>query len=1022
MFTNKKEKKFSGFLLTAVLAAVMFMTAVLPASLQTLADDGLAVDPVDHAEGYSAKLYDNTNGLPASEANDIAETSEGFIWIGSYAGLIRYDGNTFERIDSTTGIASVVCLFTDSSDRLWIGTNDSGVAVMEGGGFRMWGKSEGLGSASVRAIMEDQKGMIYVATTEGIAVIDQDMNLHTLSDPLISDAYMRDLRLGSDGLIYGLTQEGSIFTLDGDRVVDFISADETGIPGVLSFLPDPLTPGLIYLGTDNSKIYHGSLESKLSDVDVEDISPLSYVECFEYLNDEIWICSGNGIGVLREDGFHEIENLPMNNSFSRMMTDYEGNLWFTSTRQGVMKIVPNQFANVYERFQLEPDVVNSTCRYKDMLFSATDNRLTVIGQNGAVESLPLKSAVTASGVSLETDDLIEYLEGCRIRSLIRDSKNRLWIATWRKYGLLCYDDGDLTAFTPEDGLFSDRVRVVFEAKDGRILVANTGGVNVIEDGKVTESYGEDAGIINVEILTVVEADNGDIILGSDGGGIYIIENGSDRVTHYIGTEEGLSSEVIMRIRHDDPYGVYWIVTSNSIAYMSEDYRVTTVQKFPYSNNFDLYDNGQGEMWILSSNGIYVAGVDELLANGSIAPVYYGMDNGLPCITTANSYSELTESGDLYIAGTTGVVHVNIVKPNETVDNLKVSVPYVDADNERVYPDESGNFTLRSGVRKLTVYSYVFNYSLQNPMVTYQLKGFEDKGTTVIRSDLMPVDYTNLPGGEYLFSMTLSDSLGHSNKEFSVEITKEKAFFEEVWFYILIGGIIFVLIVLAVRFYISKRTQALEKKHRETMTFVSEITEAFAKVIDMKDNYTNGHSSRVAKYTAMLAKELGYDDETVEKYYRIALLHDIGKVGVPSEVLNKPGKLTDEEFAIIKSHAAKGYDALKDISIMPELATGAGAHHERPDGKGYPNHLSGDQIPRVAQIIAVADCFDAMYSNRPYRNRMNFEKAISIIKEVSGTQLTPDVVDALIRLADAGKLRDPDDHGGGTTEDIVNVRN
>ena len=161
--------------------------------------------------------------------------------------------------------------------------------------------------------------------------------------------------------------------------------------------------------------------------------------------------------------------------------------------------------------------------------------------------------------------------------------------------------------------------------------------------------------------------------------------------------------------------------------------------------------------------------------------------------------------------------------------------------------------------------------------------------------------------------------------------------------------------------------------------------------------------------------------TVEKYYRIALLHDVGKVGVPQEVLNKPGKLTDEEFEIIKSHTTQGYDALKEITIMPELAIGAQAHHERPDGRGYPNHLKGDEIPRVAQIIAVADCFDAMYSNRPYRNRMNFDKVVSIIKEVSGSQLAPDVVDAFLRLVDKGEFRDPDDMGGGSTENIENIR-
>ncbi|MBQ1849803.1 MAG: HD-GYP domain-containing protein, partial [Lachnospiraceae bacterium] len=210
------------------------------------------------------------------------------------------------------------------------------------------------------------------------------------------------------------------------------------------------------------------------------------------------------------------------------------------------------------------------------------------------------------------------------------------------------------------------------------------------------------------------------------------------------------------------------------------------------------------------------------------------------------------------------------------------------------------------------------------------------------------------------------------------------------------------------------------KREEDKLLIREITEAFAMTIDMKDRYTRGHSTRVAEYTELLAKELGYDEETVEKYRNIALLHDIGKIGVPPEVLNKPGKLTDQEFGVIKSHSALGYEALRKINIMPELAIGARSHHERPDGKGYPQGLAGEQIPRVAQIIAVADTFDAMYSDRPYRKRMNFEKAVSIIKEVAGTQLASDVVDAFLRLVEKGEFRDPNDTGGGTMEDINNI--
>ena len=124
---------------------------------------------------------------------------------------------------------------------------------------------------------------------------------------------------------------------------------------------------------------------------------------------------------------------------------------------------------------------------------------------------------------------------------------------------------------------------------------------------------------------------------------------------------------------------------------------------------------------------------------------------------------------------------------------------------------------------------------------------------------------------------------------------------------------------------------------------------------------------------------------------------------------------------MQSHATLGYEALKDISIMPELAIGAGIHHERPDGKGSARGLTEDQSPRVAQIIGVADTFDAMYSTRPYRERMNFDKVVSIIMAGAGTQLTSDVVDAFLRLVEKGEFRAPDDHGGGAMEDIDNLR-
>ena len=795
---------------------VLFLALIMLLDMGVASADGTStVDPVNQPENFSAVLYDNTNGLPTSEANAIVQTSEGFIWIGSYGGLIRYDGNTFVRIDSTSGITSIKCLYVDNQDRLWIGTNDNGVAVLEKGELRKWGKLDGMLSAHIRAITGDDGGTIYVATTCGIAMIDPDGNLRMMADEAIAEANMRDLRMGSDGIIYGLTNFGDLMKIRDGTLINFLSADETSVQGVASMLPDPVEPGKLWFEGGDFGFYHATYGEKLTDLESIDIQPLSSVQQMEYIEGRVWICASHGIGVLTDGGIQVLEDLPMNNSIGHVMRDYLGNLWFTSTRQGVMKVVPNQFSDLFERYGMPTQVVNSTCMCEDKLFVATDAGLIVLDENGPVSSLPLTKVMTNTGAAfeadVEADDLIRLLDGCRIRSIIRDSQDRLWISTWRKYGLLRYAKGELTVFAQGDGPLSNSMRAVCERKDGTILVALTGGVNVIDGDSIVASYGEADGIVNTESLTVAEGTNGDILLGSNGGGLYIINESGVR---NINVEDGLPSDIVMRLKRDPKRDLIWIVTSSAIAYMTPDYQVTTVQKFPYSNNFDLFENSKGDVWVLSSNGIYVTPAEELIANGEINPVYYSIANGLPCITTANSYSELTGEGDLYIAGTTGICKVNIDKPFENVDDLKATVPFVEVDGRTLYPEADGGFTIPSNTQKLTVYSYVFNYALSDPQVSYRLEGFERGDTTVNRSDMVPVDYTNLRGGTYHYTMQLKDSMGRGDREVSVQIVKEKAFYERAWFYILVGLALILLTALLVKLYVARRMRELEAKHRE----------------------------------------------------------------------------------------------------------------------------------------------------------------------------------------------------------------
>ncbi len=190
-------------------------------------------------------------------------------------------------------------------------------------------------------------------------------------------------------------------------------------------------------------------------------------------------------------------------------------------------------------------------------------------------------------------------------------------------------------------------------------------------------------------------------------------------------------------------------------------------------------------------------------------------------------------------------------------------------------------------------------------------------------------------------------------------------------------------------------QEKEKEHE----MFEETAKALASAIDAKDRYTHGHSSRVAQYSQMIAKEAGKTDEECEEIYFAALLHDVGKIGVDDRIINKGGKLNDEEFAQIKLHPIYGSQILSQIHQSPNLYIGARNHHERYDGKGYPDGLKGEEIPELARIIGVADAYDAMTSKRSYRDPMPQERVREEIVKGSGKQFDPQFAEIMLHQID-----------------------
>jgi len=199
-------------------------------------------------------------------------------------------------------------------------------------------------------------------------------------------------------------------------------------------------------------------------------------------------------------------------------------------------------------------------------------------------------------------------------------------------------------------------------------------------------------------------------------------------------------------------------------------------------------------------------------------------------------------------------------------------------------------------------------------------------------------------------------------------------------------------------------------YRQQSEFVTSVVRALTSAIDAKDPYTHGHSDRVARLAVRLAQQLGEDDDTLNLMYMAGLLHDVGKIGIEDSVLRKPGRLTDEEYEHIKLHPELGFNILSGLKQLEEVLPVVLHHHEQWDGKGYPHRLAGDSIPKLARITAVADAYDAMSSDRPYRKGMPEERVEKIFREGSGSQWDPEVIKAFFDCrSDIHRIMNDENH-------------
>lgn len=244
----------------------------------------------------------------------------------------------------------------------------------------------------------------------------------------------------------------------------------------------------------------------------------------------------------------------------------------------------------------------------------------------------------------------------------------------------------------------------------------------------------------------------------------------------------------------------------------------------------------------------------------------------------------------------------------------------------------------------------------------------------------------------------------------VPLTIEEAFYDHQYFLVYFFGIAAASIawltwlIFRTQFEKTIRIQRQQVElARNQVRMSNETIMTIARTLDARDLNTSMHSERVAEYSVMIARKMGFSEAECENLRKAALLHDIGKIGVPDAILNKPSRLTDEEYAIMKTHVTKGAEILKNFTGIDHVVEGALYHHERYDGHGYVHGLKGKDIPLYGRIIGVADAFDAMTANRVYRKQLDIEYVKQELVRCSGTQFDPEIADIMLALVVSGEV-------------------
>lgn len=958
------------------------------------------------------------DGLSHDTVYSIAQDKNGLLWFGTEDGLNRFDGYEIdiyrgEKGGNTIGNANISTLVVDDANRIWIASWGGGLQVLDQalGTVKIYKHDEtnanSLSDDNVHSIFIDSRNNVWVGTyTQGLNLYNPDLDNFT--------SYKHD--------------ENNTNSLSHNRVW-WISEDESGNillgtnKGLDSFNPetnqfshfDMIDVRVRTIYWDREKTLWLGTQSGLCQLDIDDQTTECFTNeltgsagnviasIFEDSFGTFWVGTSNGLNIFDRERKEFIQYLHdeteasslSNNDVRVIFEDASSNLWIGTRGGGINKldIKPSKFKTYNTHAS---DLITLSDGYVYSLLYDEQEILWVGTNNGGLNRFDLngKSEVFMNDVSLETNRNLQALEDDgdylwvgslgglnrfdknthevmtyihndedqttishnTILSLLKDSKGNLWVGTLNGLNLFDDETQTFTSFVHDAkndrSISSNSIQTIFEDSKNRLWIGTNNGLNLMDQvsgefKKFVYNYMDTDSISDNIVFEIFEDSSQNLWIGTQFGLNKYDEESEGFIVFT--DEDGLPSNTIKSIQEDEN-GNLWIGTNTGIS----NYDIANNSFI----NFDAYDGLQG-------NG-YSIGASEVLPNNILL---FGGTNGLDYIDIDSAYKNQYEP-KLYIR-------------NFLINGEKFDITSIESEELKL------NYTQRT--MHVEMASLDYTNSSRNQFA-YMLEGFDKEW--IYLGNRNTIDYSNLPIGAFTLRIksTNSDRVWNENS-LALSMIVSPPWWKSNIAYAVYAIALVVFIYGLIRFYLYRQI----KKNDQLQAMLNSSISVMSKIGEMRDIYTVGHQKRVQQLSIAIAKEMNLSKEQITKIEIGSIIHDIGKINIPTEYLNKPGKLSPIEFKIIQTHVENGCKIIKDIDFPIEVLNVVAQHHERIDGTGYPNGLKDHEISLESKIVSVADVVEAMCNDRPYRPAVGIDAALNEIEKNKGTKYDPLIVKICLKL-------------------------